>query len=157
VVLADPDSSGGMYSIWFSSPVAFGAGTNAFAGSLSWSSYSHEMGHNFTLNSPSNYYLGGKIDGSANAIVSEALAQIFQHSAAYELINHGAELGLSPELVADIRFSAMASMALVRSSYCDYTNSGSEFHSWNNPSTPQDETFDTFMTIAYKFFQHAEQ
>jgi hypothetical protein len=115
------------------------------------------MGHNFTLNSPSNYYFGGKIDGNANAIVSETLAQIFQHATAYELINHSTELGLSPELVADIRNSALASISLVQSSYNDYTNSGSVFQSWNNPNTSQDETFDTFMTIAYKYFQHAEQ
>ena len=157
VVLCDLGSSGGMYSIWYSSPVAFGAGPNTFSGGLSWSSYFHEMGHNVTLNSPSNYYFGGKIDGNANAIVSEALAQIFQHAAAYELINHSTELGLSPELAADIRNSAIASISLVRSSYNDYTNSGSVFQSWNNPNTSQDETFDTFMTIAYKFFQHAEQ
>jgi hypothetical protein len=157
IVLCDLGSSGGMYSIWYSSPVAFGAGSNAFTGSLSWSSYFHEMGHNFTLNSPSNYYFGGKIDGNANAIVSEALAQIFQHAADYELINHGAELGFGPDLIADIRNSALASMSIVRSSYNAYTNTGSVFQSWNNPSTPQDETFDTFMTVAYKFFQHAEQ
>ena len=157
VVLCDLGSSGGMYSIWYSSPVAFGAGPNTFNGGLSWSSYFHEMGHNVTLNSPSNYYFGGKIDGNANAIVSETLAQIFQHAAAYELINHSTELGLSPELAADIRNSALASISLVRSSYNDYTNSGSVFQSWNNPNTSQDETFDTFMTVAYKFFQHAEQ
>ena len=157
MVMCDPSSSGNMYSIWYSSPVAFGAAPDAFTGSLSWSSYFHEMGHNVTLNSPANYYLGGKIDGNANAIVSEALAQIFQHATGYELVNHGTELGLSPELVADIRNSALASISIVRSSYNDYTNSGSNFQSWNNPNTPQDETFDTFMTVAYKFFQHAEQ
>ena len=157
VVLCDLNSSGGMSSIWYSSPVALAAGQNTFAGSLSWSSYFHEMGHNFTLNSPSNYYFGGKIDGNANAIVSETLAQIFQHATAYELINHSTELGLSPELVADIRNSALASISLVQSSYNNYTNSGSVFQSWNNPNTSQDETFDTFMTIAYKYFQHAEQ
>ena len=40
----------------------------------------HEMGHNATLNSPADYYFGGKTDGPANAILSETIAQIFQHA-----------------------------------------------------------------------------
>jgi hypothetical protein len=150
------DLSGGLYSLWYATPVAFAAG-KTFTGSVPWSSCFHEMGHNFTLNSPASYYYGGKIDGNANAIISEALAEMFQHATAYELINHSAELGLSAELVADIRNSASSSMAMVVSAFNDYTNHGSAFQSWNNPSTPQDETFDTFMTVALRFFVHAEQ
>jgi hypothetical protein len=36
------------------------------------------MGHNLSLNSPASFYFGGKTDAHANAIISEALAQIFQ-------------------------------------------------------------------------------
>ena len=59
-----------------------------FQGTIEWSSFMHEMGHNFTLNSPADYYYGGKIDGNANAIFSESLAQIFQHATAFEIINN---------------------------------------------------------------------
>ena len=82
-VLRDP-AAGGMYSIWYSSPVAFGSADYGFQGTPGYSSFFHEMGHNVTLNFPTAYYYGGKIDGNANAIYSETLAQIFQHATAYE-------------------------------------------------------------------------
>ncbi|MBN1392639.1 MAG: LamG domain-containing protein [Sedimentisphaerales bacterium] len=155
VVLRDP-CAGGMYSLWYTSPVSFGAGDYAFGGTIEYSSFMHEMGHNFTLNSPANYYYGGKIDGNANAIYSESMAQIFQHAAAYEIIENGEYYGLSEDLICDIKNSAISSMQLVRSSYEEYVAGGAHFYSWNNPSTPGDETFGTFMTIAYKFFEQAE-
>jgi hypothetical protein len=155
VVLRDPDA-GGMYSLWFTSPVSFGAGDYAFGGTIQYSSFMHEMGHNFTLNSPADYYYGGKIDGCANAIYSESMAQIFQHAAAYEIINNAEFYGLSEDLVCDIKYSAISSIQLVRNTYEEYVDGGAHFYSWNNPSTPADETFGTFMTIAYKFFEQAE-
>lgn len=155
VVLRDPNF-GGMYSIWYSSPVAFGSGDYGFQGTPQYSSFFHEMGHNFTLNFPAGYYYGGKIDGNANAIYSETLAQIFQHATAYEIMNRAAELGLPGDLVFDIRQSASSSISLVRAAYEHYLETGMDFYSWNDPATPADETFDTFMTIAYKFLAHAE-
>ncbi len=149
-------SGGGMYSLWFTDPVAFGAAAAAVQGSIAYSSFMHEMGHNFTLNTPANFYYGGKIDGNANAIFSESMAQMFQHATAYQIINNAEEYGLGPDLVAEIKASATSSMNLVRNSYDDYVQRGANFHSWNDPSTPQDETFGTFMTIAYIFFEHAE-
>jgi hypothetical protein len=44
----------------------------------------------------------------------------------------------------------------VRRAYEDYLGSGTNFCSWNDPATPVDETLDTFMTLAYKFCEHAE-
>jgi len=38
----------------------------------------------------------------------------------------------------------------VRRAYEDYLSAGTNFYSWNNPGTPADETFDTFMTLACK-------
>jgi hypothetical protein len=149
-------SGGGMYSLWFTDPVAFGAAAEAVQGSIAYSSFMHEMGHNFTLNTPASFYYGGKIDGNANAIYSESMAQIFQHATAYQIINDGPEYGLGPDLVAEIRASATSSMNLVRNTYDNYVQGGANFHSWNDPSTPWDETFGTFMTIAYVFFEHAE-
>jgi len=157
VVLRDSAlSGGGMYSLWYTDPVSFGAAGAAVDGSIQYSSFMHEMGHNFTLNSPGNYYYGGKIDGNANAIFSESMAQIFQHATAYELVNNSDDYGLGEDLVFDIKNSAVSSMNLVRNSYDDYVDGGSNFFSWNNPGTPQDETFGTFMTVAYKFFEQAE-
>ena len=155
VMLRDP-SFGGMYSLWYTSPVSFGVGDYGLQGTIQWSSFMHEMGHNFTLNTPSNYYYGGKIDGNANAIYSESMAQIFQHATAYEMANNCAYYGFSEDLNEDIKNSAISSIKLVRNTYEDYLNLGMPFSSWNDPGTEIDETFNTFMTIAYKFFEHAE-
>jgi len=114
------------------------------------------MGHNVTLNSPAGFYYGGKIDGCANAIFSETMAQIFQHATAFCILNDYQTYGLDEDLVADIKDSALSSMSIVRNSYESYLSGGKHFFSWNNPLTPEDETFNTFMTIAYKFFEHAE-
>jgi hypothetical protein len=146
----------GMYSLWFTNPVSFGAGDYGFQETIQWSSFMHEMGHNFTLNTPSTYYYGGKIDGNANAIYSESMAQIFQHATTYEMINNYDYYGLSEDLTEDVKQSAISSITIVRNAYENYLNSSKPFSSWNDPSTPADETFDTFMTIAYKFFEHAE-
>lgn len=147
----------GMYSLWFTSPVSFGVGDYGFQGTIQWSSFIHEMGHNnFTLNTPYNYYYGGKIDGNANAIYSESMAQIIQHATAYEIINNSDYYGLSEDLTEDIKRSVISSIKIVRNAYENYLNTGKPFSSWNDPSTPEDETFDTFMTIAYKFFEHGE-
>ena len=157
VVLRDSAlSGGGMYSLWYTNPVSFGAAGAAVDGSIQYSSFMHEMGHNFTLNSPGDYYYGGKIDGNANAIFSESMAQIFQHATAYELINNADDYGLSEDLVFDIKNSSVSSMNLVRKAFDDYVDNGANFCSWNDSGTPQDETFGTFMTIAYKFFEQAE-
>jgi hypothetical protein len=155
VVLRHP-GFGGMYSLWYTSPVSFGAGDYAFQDTIEYSSLMHEMGHNFTLNTPADYYYGGKIDGPANAIFSESMAQIFQHATAYEIINNAEFYGLGESIVFDIKNSANSSIELVRNAYEDYVNNGANFSSWNLGGTPDDETFGTFMTIAYKFFEQAE-
>ena len=155
VMLFDPNSTGGAYSLWFTDPPAFGAGSGFLAPQVQWSSAFHEMGHNFTLNMPASFYYGGNIDGNANAIFSESMAQVFQHATAYEMLNNTLN-GLGDDLAAEIAQSSYSSAQLVRDSYDRYVTSGMPFSSWNNPSTPSDETFDTFMTIAYKFLAHAE-
>ena len=155
VVLRD-SAAGGMYSLWYTTPVSFGAGDYGFRGSLSWSSFFHEMGHNTSLNFPANYYFGGKIDGNANAIFSESMAQIFQHSTGYEIINNYQQYGLDEILKQEIETSAISSMKVVRQFYDDYLTGGMHFYSWNDPQTPNDETIYTFMTVAFKFFEHAE-
>lgn len=155
VMLRD-SAVGGAYAIWYSSPVAFGVGDAYLIEPIGYSSLFHEMGHNFTLNTPATYYYGGKIDGVANAIYSEVMAQIFQHATGYELINNYKMYGLSDDLMFNIRSDVISSIEWVRSSYNHYVSTGKKFTSWNNPNTPADETFDTFMTIAYKFMEQAE-
>jgi len=154
-VLRDP-GAGGMYSIWFTDPVAFGAADYAFEGTIQYSSFFHEMGHNMSLNSPAAYHFGGRIDGSANAIFSETMGQIYQHVTAYVLLNHYPDYGIEATLAAEIEQSARSSMNLVRNSYDQYIAAGAPFTSWNFPETAHDETFGTFMTLAFKFFEHAE-
>ncbi len=156
VVLHDA-ASGGMYSLWFTSPPSFAAGDYAFQGSPQYSSFFHEMGHNVTLNSPAAFCYGGKIDGSANAIFSETMAQIFAHATAYEIINCADAYGLSAALVDAVKQSAIDSYRLLKSRYEAYVAEGHPFASWNDPSTDVDETLDTFMTIAYVFCQRADE
>jgi hypothetical protein len=45
---------------------------------------------------------------------------------------------------------------IVRNGYDQYIFNNKPFASWNDPSTPEDETMLTFLTIAYKFCEHAE-
>jgi hypothetical protein len=155
VLLRDAASSS-MYSLWYTTPVAFGVSDYGFLGAIEYSSFFHEMGHNVTLNSPAGYYYGGKIDGNANAIFSESMAQIFQHATAHFILNHREEYGLPADVVEEVEGSARSSMRLVRSFYDQYLVT-TPFASWNDPETPGDETLLTFMTIAYKFFEHAEE
>jgi uncharacterized protein (TIGR03437 family) len=146
----------GMYSLWFTNPVLFAVGAATLTGSIPWSSFVHEMGHNFTLNTPSSFYYGGRIDGNANALFSESMAQIFQHATLRELAVNANLYGLDDVLVFDIESSGVASIQNVRASYERYVSAGKRFSSWNDSASPQDETFDTFMTVAYTFLKHAE-
>jgi len=146
----------GMYTIWYTNPVAIAGGESTFGANIAYSSLLHEMGHNLTLNSPASYFYGGKIDGNANAIFSESMAQIFQHVSAYELLNNVGSYGISGDLAFDIAQDARATMRAVRSAYERYLSGGMPFASWNAPATPDDETFGTFMTIAHQFFVHSE-
>jgi hypothetical protein len=149
-------SFGGAYTLWFTDPVAFVAGDGYLRGTIGYSSLFHEMGHNFTLNTPASFYYGGKIDGYANAIYSESMAQILQHAAGYEIVNNYETYGLSDDLAIEIREDVSRTFRLVRDFYDEYLSTGKPFSSWNDDSTPEDETLPTFMTIAYKFCEHAE-
>ena len=154
VVLRDPGLGGAaMYSLWFTTPVSFAAGDAAVAGSVEYQSLMHEMGHNFTLNTPADFYYGGRIDGASNAIYSETMAQIMQHATAYEIINHADRFGLGEDIVADIRNHVIGAMYVVRNSYDNYVANGAVYGSWSKPEV---DAYGTFMTLAYKFCEHAE-
>jgi hypothetical protein len=156
VLLQDPDLTGGMVSLWFTTPVSFAAPCAAVATTADLPSMLHEMGHNITLNFPAGYHYGGKIDGNANAIYSETMAQIFAHAALYEIVNAGDTYGLPAELVTDLEQQAIGSFGIVKQWYQRYLDEGTNYSSWNDPATGEDETLATFMTIAYKFIEHAE-
>jgi len=157
VVLRDKNWSGGMYSLWFTIPPSFAVNKNTFITENDWSSLFHEMGHNYTLNFPSTYRFGGKVDGAGNAIYSETMAQIFQHATAYEIINRAKEFGIPDDIKMDIELSAVKTMEYLKSCYDNYVSGGMKFSTFNDPSTPEDETFLTFMTAAYKFLEHVEK
>jgi hypothetical protein len=155
VVLLSPGLEG-MYSLWFTTPASFVSGEYGFRGMIQYSSFFHEMGHNVTLNSPAEYYYGGKIDGNANAIFSETMANIFAHATSQEILSDPAAYGLDEGLAFEIGQSAVSSLMVTRNAYEAYLGGGKPFRSWNDPGTPEDETFGTFMTIAFKFCEHAE-
>ena len=157
VVLRDADFAG-MYSLWYTDPVAFAAADYAFRGDPQYSSFFHEMGHNVALNTPANFRFGGKIDGRANAIYSETMAQIFQHATAFEIINNAETYGLWDALRDDIIDNAMAIYDGAGDTYRSYVSRGCPFDSWNDPAPDDDaNVFDTFVTISFVFCQHAEQ
>ena len=155
VVLRD-STFGGAYSLWYSSPVAFASGDCFFSGSIDYSSLFHEMGHNFTANSPASFRYGGKVDGCANAIVGETVARWFQQTVAFELLNNPVKYGIPDDVASAIASSASNMMRGVRYSYDAYVAAGKPFSSWNSPDTAVDETFGTFTTLAYRFFVHAD-
>lgn len=167
-MLKDEDFPG-MYSLWYTSPVVFGVGASTLETNIGWSSFFHEMGHNITLNSPADYYFGGKIDGCANALFSETMAQIFQHVTGYYIINNGSEYGLNEGVISDITDSIQQSFLSLQFNRNIYVNGNNDpndpwfdcdpldFQSWNDPATPYDETLYSFMTLAYEFFVIAQQ
>jgi hypothetical protein len=71
------------------------------------------------------------------------------------MINNAADYGLEDDLVSLIKQSAISSIMHVRNRYDDYL-ADPQFRSWDDVTTGEDETIPTFMTIAYKFFEHAE-
>jgi hypothetical protein len=145
---------GGAYSIWFSDPVAFGAGDNYLKGGVGYSSLFHEMGHNLTLNTPAGFYYGGRIDGPANAIFSETMAQIYQHAAGWVLLNGRTLYDVNPDMAFEIQNSVYESVGILRYYHDQYISAGKPFTSWNDP--PTDAALQTFMTLGYKFCEQAE-
>jgi uncharacterized protein (TIGR03437 family) len=115
------------------------------------------MGHNFTLNFPRSYIYGGKVDGNANAIYSETLAQILQHASLYEVVNNSASFGLPADLSFEIGQNARETLAVLRQGADAYVATGMHFSSWNDPVTPTDETVGAFMTLAYRFLSEVDR
>jgi hypothetical protein len=145
---------------WFTEPLIITAEEWVFQNDIQWSSLMHEMGHMFTLNTPPDYFYGDKTDGIAGAFYSETMAQIFAHATSYILINEAANYNIGDDYILKykIKESATDSMTFLKSKYDSYiSHNPMEFCSWNDPNTSDvDESMETFMTVAYKFFEYAE-
>jgi len=144
-------------SLWFAQPVACALHPLYFEGSIGFSSIFHEMAHNLTLNSPANYHFGGKTDGPMNCIVSETLAHIFQHAIIHQILNQPGYFGIPPAARAMIRGSGISSAGVVRDAYHNYLADTSQYATYNDPNTPADESFNTFMAVVYTFMWLADE
>jgi len=156
VVIKNPDQ-GGYGSLWFTNPPSFICDDFGLQGTVEYCGLFHESGHGFTLNTPADFYYGGRIDGSANAIYSETMAVIFSLAAIAELLNHYEIYGIPEDLAFEIYQNGKADFAFMTEQYRSYLYGGKPFKSWNDYNSESDETFNTFLTIAYRFCYHAEQ
>jgi len=147
----------GCIAHWFARPPSITCYPNYLGKSISFSSLFHELGHNITLNTPRRGRLGGKIDGPMNAVFSEALANIFQHATVFDILNTPGNFGLSDDILAMIRESGETSAVFVTRGYHALREGRAQAATYNDPQTSADETFDTFMTVAYVFMDLAEE
>jgi hypothetical protein len=158
VILNDPCMTGGMYSLWYTTPVAFAMSCDIMSrNTMLYSCLFHEMGHNVTLNFPAGYHYGGKIDGKANAIYSETMAQIFQYATASEIVSRVEEFGIGEDVVADIIKRDQATSNFRKNAYDRYVANGCPFCTWNTSETQEDDTLDTFLTASHKFITMATE
>ena len=148
---------GGCRTLWYSDPAAIACHPDYLAGEVGFSSLLHELAHNLTLNSPARYRFGGKTDGAMNTIVSEVLANIFQHATIHDILNTPGQHGLGEDLARGLRESGIRSMAIVREAHRKYLADPKQYTTYDDPDTDEDETFNTFMTVAYVFCEEAEK
>jgi len=146
----------GMNSHWDSTPVALEAGDYAFKPPIQYSSFFHEMGHNFNLNSPAGFRYGGRANGCASSIYTETLAQIVQYATACALSNHRDLLGLDDFTVLELKVSATDHVRRLRDYHEKWVAKGMKFRSWDDSADCKEDVEGTFMTLAYKFVQQVE-
>jgi hypothetical protein len=147
---------GGMSSHWNSVPVAFVAGDYAFKPPIQYSSFFHEMGHNFNLNSPAAFRYGGRANGCASSIYTETLAQIIQYATARSLVNHRDFLGLDDFTIQEIKVSAIDHVRFLREYHEKWVAKGMNYRSWDNSADSKADVTGTFMTLAFKFIEDLE-
>lgn len=143
ILIAMPETPT-IQALWYTNPAII-----LYDGSLgdaAWVSLFHEIAHVLTLNFPAQYRLGGHIDGNANAIVSETLAQILSVVTAQEIRNYGIPLDIQRQISQSLDM-AYGYLVLYHDRYVE----SNRFVTWNDPSTPFDETMPTFMGISYEF------
>jgi hypothetical protein len=155
VVLKNPN--GGLGSLWFTNPPSFICDDFGLPGRIEYCALFHELGNGFTLNSPADFYYGGRIDGPANCMYSETMAVIFSLASTWELLNNYELYGLPDDIVFEIYQNARRDFRDIRETYDEYIDTGKGFESWNDWQTENDDTFNTFLTIAFLFCANAEQ
>jgi hypothetical protein len=157
VILRDAPA-GGAQALWYADPVAVAAGDQILQPSVNWSVLYHEMAHDIQLNSPAEPCFGAfVVDGRGGYYLWEALARMIQCAVAFELLNDGGRHGLGREIPVDIGRTTDKMAKEIRSHYEDYLRLGMPFCSYENPSTSERETYDTFCTLATRFLVHAEE
>lgn len=156
-IVQDTSFGGGGYSLWFTTPVALALGPAVVSPALRWSTVLHEMGHNFTLNTPAATTYGGWIDGDANAIYAETMAQIFQHVAGFELVNYAENHGIPQDVAAELGIDLGATMSYLRRQHDAYLAAGRRYVDWNDHGPAGDPTVPTVMALAFRFIDHAER
>jgi hypothetical protein len=157
VVVLKQTGLAGCASLWYSDPVAMACHPCYLRDDVGFSSLLHELAHNLTLNSPAKYRFGGKTDGPMNTIVSETLANIFQHATIHEILNTPGHYGLSEDVCRALEESGVQSIAVVREAHRAYRADPDRYTTYDDPDTERDDTFDTFLTVAYVFCDLAER
>jgi hypothetical protein len=149
ILLRDP-TPGGIYAypLWNINPIAFVAADSFLQGYVDWLSLFHEMGHDFTMNTPANFNIGNKTD----SFIQESLADIFSMTAAYELMNNRASYGLGDELAQEFWQQTVQDIMWGRFQYENYLNSGLNF----SLSDPVKLGY-VRSTLVYEFFLNAQK
>ena len=151
----------GAYALYFTKPVGIGAGDVLTRGDIDYSSMYHEIGHNFTLNSPASYNFGNLFGGNASSFFVESMAQIFQYSTGYEIINNYKNYGLDEIMLTKYKTNFSNGVSRLRGSYNEHVNDGMRFATWSKvPGYSYNDSKDaflTFLTIPYKFCEYAER
>lgn len=147
----------GCCSHWYTTPMSFSCHPLYFQGDIDFSSLFHEMGHNFTLNFPDQFRIGGKTDGPTNGIMSEFLANVFQHATVHEILAHPRQYGLSSHLGALVKRSGEMTLRTAKAGYDALSRDPGVYTTYDAPDTPMDEAMSTFLAAAFVFEQHAKQ
>ncbi|RUM48145.1 MAG: hypothetical protein DSY80_00080 [Desulfocapsa sp.] len=129
-IYSKPGVSGG-YSLWYLDPPAI-----VMAPDVPYWIWFHEMGHIFTLQ-----HLGKVITGPYNSIYSECLARILQYTVSPfvgRMVPH-----MSDALYTDQQ-RGWKNVEEHREKY-------DKFVTFNDPTTPGDDTFNSFCLLAYEF------
>ena len=138
----------GAYALWSTKPAAIGAGDVLTKGGVDYSSLYHEMGHNYTLNSPATFFFGGKTDGRASPFFSESMAQLFQYATGYEVINNYQKYGLDEIMLVKYKANFSDGVARLRGSYQEYVKDGMRFATWSKvPGYSYNDSKDAFLTF----------
>lgn len=145
------------YSLWYREPTTLACAEAMVAPSPGWSCLFHEMGHNLTLNCPARHWLGEDIPGPSNGLLSEGLAQVFQHVTGSLLADRAEEFGLSHDLAEEVWEDTGATTVALVGGARAYREAGSRFCSWDDQTTPTDEALPTFMLWSSEFLRLADE